>query len=305
VFVKESSSIQQAFRTCEEIAFRHYENFPVASHFIPKSKRKYVAAIYAFARAADDIADEDGLQDDVRLRMLSELELKLRDCTSGRATDPVFITLAETVARFGLPITLFLDLLAAFKMDVEKKRYANWDELLAYCSLSANPIGRLILRLFDCDGDEKLRASDAICTALQLTNFWQDLSIDMKRNRIYLPLEDMRKFNCTEEDVIQQRYNESFRSLMLHEVEKTVSLYVEGKPLLNSVGRDLRFQLTLTWLGGMRILQKIRWNNSDVFRQRPTISAWDKCYLVMQAIGRRVARQGSQGLGVHDINQEV
>lgn len=305
MFVKESSAIEQAFHTCEEIAFRHYENFPVASHFIPKSKRKYVAAIYAFARTADDIADEEGLQDDTRLRKLSELEQKLRDCTSGRASDPLFVALAETVSRFGLPIKLFVELLAAFRMDVEKKRYANWDDLMTYCSLSANPVGRIILHLFGYAGDERLHASDTICTALQLTNFWQDLSIDVRRNRIYLPLEDLRKFNYTVEDVLQQRYNESFRSLMLHEVEKTVSLYEEGKPLLNSVGRDLRFQLTLTWLGGMRILQKIRWNNSDVFRQRPTISAWDKCYLVMQAIGRRVARQGSQGRGVHDINQEV
>jgi phytoene synthase len=305
VLVKESSAIEQAFRSCEEIAFRHYENFPVASYFIPKSKRKYVAAIYAFARTADDIADEDGLRDDTRLRMLSELEQKLRDCNSGKASEPVFVALGETVTRFGLPITHLLDLLNAFRMDVEKKRYADWSELLTYCCLSANPIGRIILHLFGCNGDERLHASDAICTALQLTNFWQDLSIDVRRNRIYLPLEDLRKFNCTVEDVLQQRYNESFRGLLLHEVEKTVSLFEEGKPLLNSVGRDLKLQLKLTWMGGMRILQKIQRSNYDVFRQRPTISAWDKCYLIIQAVGRRVERQGSQGLGVHNINQEV
>lgn len=305
MFVKESSAIAQAFRTCEKIAFRHYENFPVASYLIPKSKRKYVAAIYAFARTADDIADEEGLQEDVRLKKLSELEQKLRDCISSRASDPVFVALAETVARFDLPITHLLDLLVAFRMDVEKKRYADWGELLTYCSLSANPIGRLILHLFGYDGEERLHASDAICTALQLTNFWQDLSLDVKRNRIYLPLEDMKKFNCTAEDLLQQRYNGNFRSLMLHEVEKTVLLFELGKPLLNSVGRDLRFQLRLTWLGGMRILQKIQRTNYDVFRQRPTISAWDKCYLIVQAIGRRGEKKGLQSLGADNIHQEV
>lgn len=305
MFVKESPAIEQAFRRCEEIAFRHYENFPVVSYFIPKSKRKYLAAIYAFARTADDIADEDGLQDEARLRMLSGLEQKLRDCTSGRATDPVFLAVAETVARFSLPITLFLDLLTAFKIDVEKKRYADWDELLAYCSLSANPVGRIILQLFGYDGDEKLHASDAICTALQLTNFWQDLSIDVRRNRIYLPLEDMRKFDCTEEDVLQQRTNNPFRSLMQYEVEKTALLFEEGKSLLSSVGRDLSLQLRLTWLGGMRILKKIRRSNYDVFHQRPTISGWDKCYLIVQAIGRIGQGKASERLGINNMHQEI
>ena len=190
-------------------------------------------------------------------------------------------------------------------MDVEKKRYASWGELLTYCSLSANPIGRLILHLFGYDGDERLRASDAICTALQLTNFWQDLSLDVKRNRIYLPLEDMKKFNCTAEDLLQQRYDGNFRSLMLHEVEKTVLLFELGKPLLNSVGRDLRFQLRLTWLGGMRILQKIQRSNYDVFQNRPTISAWDKCRLIVQAIGRRGKEKQAQGLGVDNRHQRI
>jgi phytoene synthase len=237
--------------------------------------------------------------------MLSDLEQNLRDCTSVRAADPVFLALAETVARFGLPITLFLDLVAAFKIDVEKRRYANWAELMTYCSLSANPVGRIMLQLFGYDGDEKLRASDATCTALQLTNFWQDLSIDIKRNRIYLPLEDMDKFNCTEEDVLQQRTSKPFRSLMQYEVEKTALLFEEGRPLLNSVGGGLRFQLKLTWLGGMRILKKIRRSNYDVFRQRPTISGWDKCYLIAQATGRIREGKASKRLGINSIHQEV
>jgi squalene synthase HpnC len=302
VFVKESSAIEQAFRTCEEIAFRHYENFPVASYFIPKAKRKYLAAIYAFARIADDIADEEGLGDEIRLRKLSELEQKLFHSLNGKGVDPVFVALAETIARFGLSPELFRNLLTAFRMDVEKKRYADWDELLTYCSFSANPVGRLILQLFDYHGEGILHASDAICTALQLTNFWQDLSIDVKRNRIYLPLEDMKKFNCRVEDVLQLRSDESFRSLMLHVAEKTALLFEEGKPLLNSVGRDLKFQVTLTWLGGMRILQKIQRSNYDFFRDRPTISVWDKCWLVVQAVGRRGEKKGAQSLGVDNIH---
>jgi len=289
--VKEFSVIEQAFRKCEEIAFRHYENFPVASYFIPKAKRKYVAAIYAFARTADDIADEEGLRDETRLQTLSEFEQKLQDCTACKASDPVFVALAETIARFDLPTRYFLDLLTAFRMDVEKKRYANWNELLTYCSFSANPIGRLILHVFSYDGVDRLRAADAICTALQLTNFWQDLSIDVRRNRIYLPLEDMKKYGCTVEDVLQQRPNESFRSLIQHEVEKTALLFEEGRPLLDSVGRDIGFQLRLTWLGGMRILQKIQRNKYDVFQRRPTISAWDKCIMIIQAIGKNEDRR--------------
>jgi squalene synthase HpnC len=305
VFLKESSTIEQAFGTCEEIAFRHYENFPVASQFIPRAKRKYVAVIYAFARTADDIADEEGFQDDARLRMLSELERKLQDCTSGKASDPLFVALAETMARFDLPAKHFLDLLAAFRKDIEKKRYVTWDELLAYCSLSANPVGKIILRLFGYDGSERLDASDAICTALQLTNFWQDLSIDVKRNRIYLPLEDLRKFDCSVEDVLRHRFHEGFRRLMSQEVEKTVLLFEEGKPLLNSVGRDLRFQLKLIWLGGMRILQKIQRSNYNVFQQRPTISRWDKCYLIVQAIGGIGERSASERPAINNIHRQA
>jgi squalene synthase HpnC len=305
VFVKESSTIEQAFHTCEEIAFRHYENFPVASYFIPKSKRKYVAAVYAFARTADDIADEDGLQDDVRLRMLSELEEKLRDCTSSEATDAVFIAMAETISRFDLPTTLLLDLLTAFRMDVEKKRYASWNELLTYCSFSANPIGRIVLHVFGYGGDELLHASDAICTALQLTNFWQDLSIDVRRNRVYLPLEDLKNSNCTVVDIIEQRSNDAFRSLMRLEVEKTSLLFEEGKPLLNSVGRDLRFQLRLTWLGGMRILKKIQKSDYDVFHQRPVLLGRDKCFLIARAIGGLGGRKESDRLGNNHMHQEA
>lgn len=287
VFLKSAPSVEESFRACEEIAFRHYENFPVASIFIPRKKRKYVAAIYTFARTADDFADEEGYTASTRIEKLTELERKLHESADGSVRDPLFIALGDTVRRFDLPVECFENLLMAFRMDVEKKRYANWTELLQYCSYSANPIGRLMLRLFGYARDEHLRASDSICTALQLTNFWQDLSIDARKDRIYLPLEDLKNFDCTEEDILKGRVHDKFRRLMAHEVDKTVALFDGGKGILKSIGRDLRFQLTLTWLGGMKILDKIRSSNYNVFEDRPTISARDKASLVMGAwLGR-------------------
>mgnify|MGYP001600883105 CR=1 FL=1 len=285
MFVKESSEIEKAFRFCREIAFRHYENFPVASTFVPRRKRKYIAAIYAFARTADDVADENGCPKDLRLEKLSELQRKLRESQEGLAREPLFVALDATIRRFGMPIEDFENLLTAFRMDVEKKRYVTWEELLKYCSFSANPIGRLILRLFNYDGQEGLHACDAICTALQLTNFWQDLSIDVKRDRIYLPLEDLNTFHCTENDILSLKAHENFRQLMAYEVGRTAALFEEGKTLWTSVGRDLRFQLKLTWFAGMRVLEKIRRSSYDVFHHRPSISFWDKCFLLMKAAG--------------------
>ncbi len=281
--MKSVPSVEESFRACEEITFRHYENFPVASIFIPREKRKYVAAIYAFARTADDFADEEGYIASTRMDKLTELERKLHDSANRSVGDPLFIALSDTIRRFDLPVECFENLLRAFRMDIEKKRYGNWPELLQYCSCSANAIGRLMLRLFGYGGDEYLRASDSICTALQLTNFWQDLSIDAKINRIYIPLEDLENFDCTEEDILKGRAHDNFRRLMAHEIGKTAALYEEGKMLTKLIGRELQFQLKLTRLSGIRILEKIRRSNYELFQQRPTISFWDKVSLVLGA----------------------
>jgi squalene synthase HpnC len=305
VSVKETSVIEQAFSSCEQIAFRHYENFPVASLFIPKAKRKYVAAIYAFARTADDVADEEGLTNQARLQRLSELEHKLHLCLDGSAGDPVFIALGESISRFNLPVVGFEQLLTAFRMDIEKKRYATWEELLNYCSFSANPVGRLILHLFGYKGDDRLHASDAICTALQLTNFWQDLSIDLNRNRIYVPHEDLQRFDCTEADLLRHEYDVNFCRLMSFEIDRTALLFEEGKPLTDWVDGDLRLQLMLTWLGGMKILEKIRRSKYDVFSHRPTISRWDKFLMMIEAIGRRRKSGGSTALGTNSTQREA
>lgn len=276
--------VEAAFRTCEEIAFWHYENFPVASLFIPKEKRKYIAAIYAFARTADDFADEEGYADHERLARLAEMEEKLREAGNGRARDPIFVALGETIRRFQIPSHYFERLLTAFRMDVERKRHATWEDLLYYCDHSANPIGRLVLHLFEYRDESLMRRSDAICSGLQLANFWQDLSIDIRKGRIYLPLEDMRKFQLSEEEILQSRMSDNLCRLLEYEVERTSKLFEEGRPLLTSVGHDLRFQLKLTWLGGMRILKKIRRSNFDVLKHRPTLSFQDKFMLAINAI---------------------
>jgi squalene synthase HpnC len=303
--MKQTSSIEQAFDSCEEIASRHYENFPVASLFIPKDKRRYVAAIYAFARTADDVADEEGLTNQARLQRLSKLEQHLHLCLEGSAHDPVFIALGESISRFDLPVVCFEQLLTAFRMDVEKKRYATWEEVLSYCSFSANPIGRLILQLFGYKGDDRLQTSDAICTALQLTNFWQDLSIDLSRNRIYVPHEDLERFGCTEAGFLRHEYDPNFCRLMAFEIDRTELLFKEGKPLTDWVDRDLRMQLRLTWLGGMKILKKIRRGKYDVFNHRPTISKWDKFLMMIEAMGRRGERTGSTALGTNSTQREA
>jgi squalene synthase HpnC len=303
--MKQTSIVDQAFDSCEKIAFRHYENFPVASLFIPKDKRKYVAAIYAFARTADDAADEEGLTNQARLQRLSRLEQQLHLCLEGNASDPVFIALGESVSRFDLPVVCFEQLLIAFRMDVEKKRYATWEEVLGYCSFSANPIGRLILQLFGYKGDDRLHASDAICTALQLTNFWQDLSIDLNRNRIYVPHDDLEQFGCTEADLLRHEYDRNFCRLMTFEIDRTELLFKEGKPLTDWVDRDLRLQLRLTWFGGMKILKKIRHINYDVFSHRPTISRWDKFLMMIEAIRRRGKRGGSTAGGTNSTQREA
>jgi len=278
----DSKTIEKAFRRCSEIA-HHYENFPVASLLIPREKRKYIAAIYAFARSADDIADERGLSREERLDRLDEMGEKLRHARDGIAQEPIFIALAETLSSAQLPVEPFEQLLLAFKMDVEKKRYASWDELLQYCSYSANPIGRIVLRLFGYEGGNRLKQSDAICTALQLTNFWQDLSIDLSNGRIYLPAEDLRTFGCTEAELLSKRAAPKIVDLLEFEIGRTLRLFDEGKALIQSVGNDLRFQLRLTWLAGRRILAKVKEAGGDVLLRRPTIVAPERILLALQS----------------------
>lgn len=261
----------------------HYENFPVASVLVPKDLRQHVCNIYAFSRTADDFADEAAFEG-VRLEKLDEWEAELRAAYRGEAVHPVFVALEETIRQFNLPEQLFLDLIKAFKMDVVKKRQKNFDEVLFYCKHSANPVGRLILLLFGYNNDEWFTWSDHICTALQLANFWQDVSVDLQKDRIYIPQNELVAAKVTEYDIEAGKLSENFLALMRVQVDRTERLFLEGRPLCRAVPNlRLSFELRATWLGGMEILKKIRANNYNVF-VRPKIETLDKIKLLLKTI---------------------
>ncbi len=281
-----SNTIQDAFSYCARIAREHYENFPVASLFLPREQRPYVAAIYAFARLADDMADEGTLSPEERLRRLDGWEEKLRASYQGKADHPIFIALAETASAKKIPQKLFADLLAAFRMDVTTFRYKTFEDLLGYCRLSANPVGRLVLHAFDDADESKMALSDHICTALQLANFWQDVSVDQQKGRIYVPLEDLERFHYTEEKFCRGVEDDRFRDLIQFEVERTRKLFADGKPLLQRATPRLHFELALTWNGGMAILKKIEQSNYAVLSRRQHLSLLDKLTVFGSALAQ-------------------
>ncbi|MCI0337791.1 MAG: squalene synthase HpnC [Acidobacteria bacterium] len=280
-------TVAEAFAYCERIAREHYENFPVGSLLIPKSRRKHVYSIYAFARTADDFADEDyedGLDEVGRLAALEDWERKLEASYRGEASHPVFIALAETARELRLPIQPFCDLLSAFKQDVVKRRYANFDEVLDYCRCSANPVGRLILLLFDYRDQHLHKLSDHICTGLQLANFWQDVAVDIRKDRIYLPLNEMEHFGVSIDDLREGRFSERYAALLRLQVERTKEFFECGRALPGMVNGRLAFELRLTWLGGMRILERIEEQGYDTLSARPRITRWDKIILLLKSL---------------------
>lgn len=277
-------SLSASYRYCLELVRRHYENFPVASFFIPKHLRPAVAVIYAFARTADDFADEGTRMPEERLRALDEWERKLDACDQGTVDHPVFIALADVLSSFHIPKQLLSDLLTAFRMDVTTNRYETFDDLLNYCKHSANPVGRTVLHIFDDMSERKALLSDNVCTALQLTNFWQDVRSDAERGRIYLPLEDMRRFGYTEHELLSATMNPQFAELLRYQVERTRRLFALGRPLIDEVVPQLRFEMKLTWSGGMRILDKIERSGFDVLRRRPVLGLKDKLTLAVRAM---------------------
>ncbi len=273
------ATIRHAYAECRKLARRHYENFPTASLLVPRDKRDPLAAIYAFARYADDVADEPGVEG--RLEKLAAWRAKLGECYAGKADHPVFIALRDSAARFQLSQIHFENLLRAFEQDVTVNRHKDFASLLAYCTCSANPVGRLVLELFGHREDELFALSDSICTALQLANFWQDVAIDLSRDRIYLPLDDMARFGYS--DLRAQRADERFAQLMAFEVARTWELFEKGRALPERVRPELRRQLRLTWLGGTTILKKIEAAKYDVFRHRPKLGKWDFVRLYYKA----------------------
>jgi len=271
----------EAFAFCEQRVRAHYENFPVGL-LVPRAKRPYVHALYAYARAADDFADEP-MYEGMRAEKLDQWEARLHAAYEGRADDPIFIALAETVRALDIPKPLLLDLLSAFRQDTVKTRYETWDELLDYCRRSANPVGRLVLLIFDYRDPELAPLSDRICTALQLANHWQDLAVDLARGRIYAPRELCSLHGVKEWDLNAARVGPEFMALMEDLIGRTRALFRAGRPLCDRVGRDLRFEMRLTWLGGWTILDGVERAGYDVFRRRPRHGLAAKARLAWRA----------------------
>ena len=254
----------------------HYENFPVASILLPRRLVPAVEAIYAFARSADDLADEGDATPAERLTALAAYEAALDAIARGDVlADPMFARLAGALARHALPLQPLRDLLSAFRQDVVTTRYPDYPTLLDYCRRSANPVGRLMLGLYGVDDPASLRASDAICTALQLINFWQDVGVDIGKGRIYLPLEDLARFRVAESQVAEGRSDPAWRALMRFEVERARALMLEGAPLATRLPGRIGWELRLVVQGGLRILEAIERVDYDVFRCRPKLGRLD------------------------------
>ncbi len=278
------TGVEQAYAACLGIARRHYENFPVASWLLPKRLRMPVAVIYAFARTADDIADEGNAPDEERLQGLDDYARALDDCIEGDPPgDPVFIALSDVIAQHDLDTTLLHDLLHAFCMDVTKQRYANFTEVLAYCRYSANPVGRLLLQLDGQTDSELMEQSDAVCSALQLINFYQDLTQDYEENdRIYLSQDEMRAHSIEEEQIANQVSDQAMRKLMSMQFRRCRELMCAGAPLAWQIKGQLGLELRLTILGGLRVLDRLEWQ-SDLF-SRPRLRPWDYARMFTRAL---------------------
>jgi len=284
-------SIEEAFAHCEARARAHYENFPVGL-FVPRARRPYVYAVYAFARAADDFADEP-MYEGHRREKLDQWEQRLHAAYEGQADDPIFIALAETVRRLAIPKALLLDLLSAFRQDTEKSRYETWDELLDYCRRSADPVGRLVLLIFEQHDPALLPLADALCTGLQLANHWQDLAVDLGRDRIYAPRELLERYAVKPWELNAGEMTEGFRALMAELVARTRPFFERSRAIGDRVGPELRFELRLTWLGGASILDRIEAVGGDVFHRRPHHSLLAKAALAWRAWRWRRAPQAA------------
>jgi len=269
-------NLDAAYAYCAEITEAHYENFPVASFFLPQEKRPYIQAIYAFSRIADDYADELNIPREERLEKLNDWEEKLHQCYEGNADHPVFIALKDTVNRNDIPIGPLKDLLTAFKRDVVQNRYETFEDLLSYCKCSANPVGRLVLMIFNYRDEKLFDLSDCICTALQLTNFWQDVRVDREKDRLYIPIEDMRRYGYSPDNWKDGIFNDGFRKLLKYEVERTREMFYKGAELPSLVAKDLQLELKLIWFGGMEILWMIEKNRCDVINSRPQFNTFNK-----------------------------
>src|SRR5574338_124288 len=313
--------LAEAYRACERMARAHYENFPVASLLLPAAMRPHIAAVYAFARTADDFADEGDRPPAEREALLDDWGHLLDACVKrgqsqlkwGQSpfpdqnseefdsfargvgenfniasleivTVPILWATANTILECNLPLTLFHDLLSAFRQDVRVTRYDTWADLLDYCRRSANPVGRLVLRIAGHTSPQIDRESDAVCTALQLTNFWQDLERDWSKGRLYVPAEDRVNAGAREEDLDARRWTPEWRDALARVASRTRGLFEDGRPIADHVQGRLKWELRLTWLGGVRILDSLERRGYDVFDRRPALSATDVPSLLWTAL---------------------
>lgn len=266
------------------MSVEHYENFPVASVLMPKRLRKPVAAIYHFARAADDIADEGDLPNEERLRQLDEFRAELARIERNEPPlSPLFLNLAAEIRQHALPIQPFYDLLDAFSQDVVKKRFATFDELLDYCRRSANPVGRLLLHLYGEATPVNIAYSDAICTSLQLINFWQDVAKDYAIGRIYLPLDEMEKCGVSEAQIAQGIVDDAWRRLMRFQIQRARDMMISGAPLGSILTGRIGMEMRMIIAGGLRILDKLKGARFDMFRRRPVLRPLDWVIMLIKS----------------------
>ncbi len=286
-------TLAEAQAYCRELAESHYENFHVATWFLPMRLRPHFQSIYAYCRISDDLGDEVG-DAQQSLALLDFWNEELDACYQGVTRHPVFVALAETIRVCNIPKTPFSDLLVAFRQDQTVTRYRTMQDVFGYCRNSANPVGHLVLYVCGYREPELFALSDFTCTALQLANFWQDVREDYLRHRIYLPLEDMQRFGATEEQIRDRRFSPEFRKLMEHEVAFAQQLFEAGAPLLHRVDKEIAVDIELFSRGGQEILRAIKRQNYDVLRSRPVISKPRKAALLLGALfARLTARQAA------------
>jgi squalene synthase HpnC len=280
-------TLDEARAWCRQLAESHYENFHVATWFLPKALRPHFHSIYAYCRISDDLGDEVG-DSAVALALLDLWGRELDACYEGRARHPVFVALAETIRACNIPKEPFADLLVAFRQDQTVTRYATMDDVLGYCRYSANPVGRLVLYACGEVNEENFRLSDATCSALQLANFWQDVRVDFAKDRVYLPQDDMIRFGVSDETIAGGVATPEFRALLCHEVNYARSLFERGLPLISRVNRDLALDLDLFSRGGLEILRAVERRDYDVLSARPSISRRTKLALALRAVGGKM-----------------
>lgn len=278
---------QRAEAATRKLARSHYENFIVASILLPRRMRQPFYNVYAFCRTADDLADESGSPQQA-LEQLAAFQSSLDQTYLGHPPDELFHALAGTIEEFGLPKSLFDDLLDAFRQDQRKTRYADFTELLDYCRRSANPVGRLVLHLADCCHEANARLSDEICSGLQLVNFWQDVARDFAIGRVYLPSDQMERFGVTVSMLSHSNVSPELRRLLASECERAEAFFERGLPLADSVPSWLARDVKLFVHGGLETLRAIRKIDYDVLRQRPTVHWWRQSWLVVRAMFRRL-----------------